>query len=83
MRSVQVIAGVLGQAGAEGQRKRLLAAMTGTVTWTPPPGLGAPQIDTEAAAIAAQPKFAEPQPGQEQIPATNDVRGQNGVEDEL
>ena len=43
IRCIQVIAGVLGRAGEEGQRKRLEAAATGTVTWLPPPGLGKPE----------------------------------------
>ncbi|EHK99708.1 putative 40S ribosomal protein mrp4, mitochondrial [Glarea lozoyensis 74030] len=44
IRCIQVIAGVLGRAGEEGQKKRLEAARTGTVTWLPPPGLGRPEI---------------------------------------
>ncbi len=42
MRCIQVIAGVLGRAGEEGQRKRLEAAKSGHVTWSPPQGLGRP-----------------------------------------
>ena len=39
---MQVVAGVLGRAGEEGQRKRLEAARSGEITWQPPPGLGRP-----------------------------------------
>ncbi|KAM3088903.1 hypothetical protein ACMFMG_000526 [Clarireedia jacksonii] len=42
LRCIQVIAGVLGRAGEHGQEKRLEAARTGTITWSPPPGLGEP-----------------------------------------
>jgi hypothetical protein len=45
LRCIQVIAGVLGRAGEEGQRKRLEAAKTGEVTWLPPPGLGKPVME--------------------------------------
>jgi hypothetical protein len=47
---------VLGRAGEEGQKKRLEAARTGTVTWLPPPGLGKPEVSEEAekAAFAAR-----------------------------
>lgn len=47
IRCVEVIAGVLGRAGEAGQKKRLEAARTGEVTWSPPDGLGAP-YDEEA-----------------------------------
>ena len=53
MRCIQVIAGVLGRAGEEGQRKRLEAAKTGEVTWLPPPGLGKPVTEEEKAREAA------------------------------
>ena len=46
---MQVIAGVLGRAGEEGQRKRLEAAKTGVATWLPPPGLGRPDAREEMA----------------------------------
>jgi small subunit ribosomal protein S2 len=39
LRSIQLIAGVLGRAGEEGQRLRLEAAKTGVVTWQTPRGL--------------------------------------------
>ena len=39
---MQVVAGVLGRAGEEGQKKRLEAARSGVITWEPPPGLGRP-----------------------------------------
>ena len=42
IRCMQVVAGVLGRAGEEGQRKRLEAAKTGKVTWLAPPNLGRP-----------------------------------------
>ena len=45
IRCIEVIAGVLGRAGEEGQKKRLEAAKTGQVTWSPPEGLGAPYHD--------------------------------------
>jgi small subunit ribosomal protein S2 len=44
-----VIAGVLGRAGEEGQRKRLEAAKSGEVTWLPPRGLGKPDTGDERA----------------------------------
>ncbi|TVY84929.1 Mitochondrial 37S ribosomal protein MRP4 [Lachnellula suecica] len=47
LRCIQVIAGVLGRAGQEGQRKRLEAAKTGEVTWLPPPGLGKPETEQD------------------------------------
>jgi small subunit ribosomal protein S2 len=53
LRCIQVIAGVLGRAGEEGQRKRLEAAKTGEVTWLPPPGLGKPVTEEEGAKEAA------------------------------
>ena len=40
-----MIAGVLGRAGEEGQRKRLEAAEAGEVTWLPPVGLGKPDSE--------------------------------------
>jgi small subunit ribosomal protein S2 len=52
LRCIQVIAGVLGRAGEEGQRKRLEAAKTGEVTWLPPPGLGRPETEEERAKSA-------------------------------
>ena len=45
LRCIQVIAGVLGRAGEEGQKKRLEAAKTGEVTWLPPEGLGRPTTE--------------------------------------
>ena len=53
LRCIQVIAGVLGRAGEEGQRKRLEAAKTGEVTWQPPPGLGKPVAEEELVKEAA------------------------------
>lgn len=47
IRCIEVIAGVLGRAGEEGQKKRLEAAKTGRVTWSPPDGLGAPYDEAE------------------------------------
>jgi hypothetical protein len=47
LRAIQVIAGVLGRAGEEGQKKRLEAAKTGEVTWFPPPGLGRPMSEAD------------------------------------
>ncbi len=47
LRCTQVIAGVLGRAGQEGQRKRLEAAAKGEVTWFPPDGLGKPFEEDE------------------------------------
>jgi small subunit ribosomal protein S2 len=45
LRCIQVIAGVLGRAGEQGQEKRLEAAKTGKITWLPPPGLGEPATE--------------------------------------
>jgi hypothetical protein len=59
IRCIQVIAGVLGRAGEEGQRKRLEAARTGTVTWQPPRGLGSPEADQDALKAAAAAKAAQ------------------------
>jgi hypothetical protein len=42
LRCIQVIAGVLGRAGEEGQRRRLEDAANNIVTWLPPPNLGKP-----------------------------------------
>lgn len=42
LRCVQLIAGTLGRAGEDGQKKRLEAAKTGKVTWASPQGLGDP-----------------------------------------
>lgn len=42
---MQLVAGVLGRAGEEGQRKRLEAAKTGQVTWQPPQGMGMPRLE--------------------------------------
>ncbi|KAI6714649.1 hypothetical protein B2J93_5678 [Marssonina coronariae] len=53
LRCVQVIAGVLGRAGEEGQRKRLEDAKTGKVTWLPTPGLGKPFNEEEEKAKEA------------------------------
>jgi len=39
IRCIQLIAGVLGRAGEEGQRQRLEAAKSDVITWTSPPGL--------------------------------------------
>ena len=49
LRCIQVIAGVLGRAGEEGQRKRLKAAKTGEITWLPPAGLGKPVTEEDKA----------------------------------
>ncbi|KAG0647398.1 Meiotically up-regulated 70 [Hyphodiscus hymeniophilus] len=53
LRCIQVIAGVLGRAGEEGQRKRLEAAENGEATWLPPPGLGRPDTEEEKAKVNA------------------------------
>ncbi|KAH8819445.1 ribosomal protein S2, flavodoxin-like domain-containing protein [Xylogone sp. PMI_703] len=42
LRCVQLIASILGRAGEEGNKKRLEAAKSGKVTWTPPSDLGPP-----------------------------------------
>ncbi|RQM06228.1 hypothetical protein DH86_00003322 [Scytalidium sp. 3C] len=47
LRCVQLIAGILGRAGEEGNNKRLEAARTGKVTWTPTPDLGPPVTKEE------------------------------------
>jgi len=52
IRSVQVIAGVLGRAGQEGQKRRKQAALLGTVTYSVEHGLAVPtgqesQVDAE------------------------------------
>jgi hypothetical protein len=54
LRCIQVIAGVLGRAGEEGQKQRLEAAKTGEVTWLPPPGLGSPFSEETERKAAAQ-----------------------------
>jgi small subunit ribosomal protein S2 len=63
LRCIQVIAGVLGRAGEEGQKKRLEAAKTGEVTWLPPEGLGRPTTEEDVKNAvekkAAKPKVAE------------------------
>jgi len=66
LRCIQVIAGVLGRAGQEGQRKRLEAAKTGTVTWLPPPGLGKPETEEDKKIAASKVKRAPSVP--EQVP---------------
>jgi small subunit ribosomal protein S2 len=53
IRCIEVIAGVLGRAGEEGQKKRLEAAKTGRVTWSPPDGLGAPYDEAEEPNVGA------------------------------
>lgn len=64
LRCIQVIAGVLGRAGEDGQRKRLEKARTGEVTWLPPPGLGKPMTEEdrikEAEARKAAKNFKRP-----------------------
>ncbi|TVY45327.1 37S ribosomal protein MRP4, mitochondrial [Lachnellula subtilissima] len=52
LRCIQVIAGVLGRAGQEGQRRRLEAAKTGHITWLPPFGLGSPETAEDKKAAA-------------------------------
>ncbi|KAL2072044.1 hypothetical protein VTL71DRAFT_11387 [Oculimacula yallundae] len=47
LRCMQVVAGVLGRAGEEGQKKRLEAAKTGEITWQPTPGLGKPVTEED------------------------------------
>ncbi|KAI9710467.1 MAG: 37S ribosomal protein, mitochondrial [Bogoriella megaspora] len=47
LRCVQVIAGVLGQAGAEGQELRRVAATKGNLTYYPAEGLTAPSTQTQ------------------------------------
>lgn len=47
LRSIQVIAGVLGRAGEAGQKKRIEAAQNGEITWQPPPGLGRPVTEDD------------------------------------
>ncbi|QSZ32015.1 hypothetical protein DSL72_001584 [Monilinia vaccinii-corymbosi] len=64
LRCIQLIAGVLGRAGEEGQRKRLEAAKEGIVTWFPTPGLGEP-VTAESIARAAAQKAAEKKRGVE------------------
>jgi small subunit ribosomal protein S2 len=54
LRCVEVIAGVLGRAGEAGQKKRLEAAKTGSVTWTPPDMLGTPNVEQEQTMTAAE-----------------------------
>lgn len=58
LRCIQVIAGVLGRAGEEGQRRRLEAANKGEVTWLPPPNLGAPVSEDEKKRIMEKKKAA-------------------------
>ncbi|KAB8292938.1 hypothetical protein EYC80_007302 [Monilinia laxa] len=62
LRCIQLIAGVLGRAGEEGQRKRLEAAKEGIVTWLPPPDLGEP-VTAESRARAAAEKAAKKRGG--------------------
>jgi small subunit ribosomal protein S2 len=52
IRCVNVIAGVLGRAGEEGQKKRLEAAKTGEISWQPHPCLGRPVTEEAAATVA-------------------------------
>lgn len=55
LRCIQVIAGVLGRAGEEGQRRRLEDAKNGHVTWeTPVDIIEAVELSKEAAAAAAE-----------------------------
>lgn len=63
LRCIQLIAGVLGRAGEEGQRKRLQAAKEGTVTWLPPPGLGEPVTAESKAREAAEKAAAKKRGG--------------------
>ncbi|KAI9760859.1 MAG: 37S ribosomal protein, mitochondrial, partial [Candelina submexicana] len=53
LRCIQVIAGVLGKAGEEGQKKRHEAAKRGDVAFTPRTGLESPTSSTEANVSAA------------------------------
>ncbi|ESZ91582.1 hypothetical protein SBOR_8017 [Sclerotinia borealis F-4128] len=53
LRCIQLIAGVLGRAGEEGQRKRLEAAKNGITTWEPTEGLGEPVTEESKAREAA------------------------------
>lgn len=62
LRCIELIAGVLGRAGEEGQRKRLQAAKDGTITWLPPPDLGEP-VTAESRAREAAEKAAEKRRG--------------------
>ena len=47
-RCVQVIAGVLGRAGGEGQQRRREAAKRGEVNYPPPVRLKAPEVPTSS-----------------------------------
>ncbi|KAI9822439.1 MAG: 37S ribosomal protein, mitochondrial [Pycnora praestabilis] len=53
LRCVQVIAGVLGKAGEEGQKKRRRAAERGETTFTPTPGLVRSSVSNDTAVEAA------------------------------
>lgn len=59
LRCAQLIAGVLGRAGEEGQRKRLEAAKQGVVTWQPPVALHDPPKKEEVEAAAARARDEE------------------------
>lgn len=79
LRCIQVIAGVLGRAGEEGQRKRLEAARTGEVTWLPPPGLGKPVTEEEKAKEAAAngERVVKPKVGKDEKVLDSIRKGQN------
>jgi small subunit ribosomal protein S2 len=88
IRCIQVIAGVLGRAGEEGQKKRLEAAKSGEITWLPPPGLGSPVNEEEekrktdlAAAQAKKAKAAEMELEREHTRGTRSKFGDIGEDD--
>ncbi|TVY18393.1 Mitochondrial 37S ribosomal protein MRP4 [Lachnellula arida] len=86
LRCIQVIAGVLGRAGQEGQRRRLEAAKTGEVTWLPPPGLGSPETSEDKKAAANKVKRASPITGEiapEQLRGMSSGQDMDDLDDEL
>jgi len=75
LRCIQVIAGVLGRAGEEGQKKRLEAAKTGEVTWLPPPGLGSPFSEETERKAAAQKTVKKAQADEDQKDQKSNLGG--------
>ncbi|KAF4635698.1 hypothetical protein G7Y89_g2400 [Cudoniella acicularis] len=78
LRCVQVIAGVLGRAGEEGQRKRLEVAREGQVTWLPPPGLGKPETEEDKKRAAVKVKKASKPSDEQEQERTRGTRGRRG-----
>jgi hypothetical protein len=79
LRCIQVIAGVLGRAGEQGQQKRLEAAKTGTITWLPPPGLGEPVTEESLRRQAMERALAKRNPVPVRKEANKDDDGFPGL----